>query len=254
MSIGHCDSEPDVTPGIVSAQEAIDIFTAARGEKQVFSPSHIRWIRLYYELLSLSSFSVPISIAALGVASYTWTLDSIELGPTKATLHAISIRRRNQEIGVDTPLPELFKQKVKSPPSAIKMIRFMRRKSEDNAESFHRHIIRVDFPPESRFSSREDCEFVLHMRKNSFHNNCKICFWFPAEMSDQMLNHRMSSADGNSTLYLTSLDLDHPEDADKTFNVRTIDENTVSDSMNISSVPNAYQRFYVKINVRYTKL
>jgi hypothetical protein len=92
------------------------------------------------------------------------------------------------------------------------------------------------------------------MRKGSLKNHSKISFWFPAEMSDQMINHRMSSSEGHSTLFLTSLDFDTPEDADKSFNSRMSGQSTPNDTGEISAFPSAFQRFYVKIHVRYTKL
>jgi len=239
---------------IVSAQEAIDVYASAMGGGgKFFTPSQIRWIRLYYELLSVSSFSVPISIAALGLAQYVWTLDSVEIGPTRAVLHAITVRRRNEDRGIDIPLPELFKQKMKSVSSSSFLKLRGRRSSMDELST--RNTIHVDFPVESRFSSREDCELVLHMRKGSMGGKSQITFWFPAEISDQMVNHRVSTSEGHSTLFLTALDFDHPDDVDKNFNVINLREAIKTDTSNeITSIPNAYQRFYVKINVRYTKL
>ena len=167
-----------------SASLAIDMFNTNRGGTGVKIPSQIRVLNFFEELLIMSANSIPIAITALSVSKTLWTLDSIELGPVRFTsVSSILVRPRSIHEYQSLDLPLL--------PSTID----------------HLNTLKIDLR-QSRFTSQEDTAFTIKFKKS------KINFWFFSELTQTMLDHRISQF-GNSTMILTGDELDdHPEIVD----------------------------------------
>jgi hypothetical protein len=203
-----------------SAAEAIELFNHQRGGKDLALSmgSQTRWVHLFGELLALSTNSVPISIAALGQAArYTWTLESIQLGPTRALVQSISVRPRSADKEQILTLPELFKQRMRAG--------IMARSVCD--------VVSVDLAQSANFSNSEDCVFSIRLKKGA--SSSTVSFWFCGEMSQTMINHRCSDKEGRYALILNAPDLDSPSDPDK--------------SLGCSDVG-----FFVKVHVKFSKV
>ena len=217
------------TKTCTTADEAISLFCSARSSDKIFSPSHIRLIKLFEELFNLSSQSVPIAITSLGLAQYSWTLDSIEIGlPDKkpvTVLSSVTVRRRSEEQGKKIDLPELMKVKNSKQHSFPSILGGKTSHLSGDTSS----PILVDFATNSRFASNEDSHITITL-KQGYTKKILLCFWFFAEMTEQMINHRCSSGEGHSTTFLG------PDDMD----------------VSIGALHD--EKFYVKINVRYNRI
>lgn len=206
------------TKSCTTFEEAMSMFSIARSPNGeiIFTPSQIAIIKLFDQLLNLSSRSVPIAITSLGLAQYTWTLDSIEIGlPEKTSgivVSSVAVRRRSEDEARKLVLPELLKLKG----------------SHNSATTTSGSPIMIDFVSGSQFSSNEDCQFTISL-KHGYTKKFSLNFWFFSEMTEQMINHRCSSKEGHSTTFLGPDDIDNA----------------------IGSLHD--EKFYVKINVRYAR-
>lgn len=215
-----------------TAAEALELFNSLRsadselGDGGVKIPSQIRWVKLFEEMLALASYSVPISITSLGLAKFEWTLKSIDLGPTRAAVQSVSVRPRSDKEPTELALPLLLKQKVFPPDSKVQ-------------------VVHVDLG-QTCFASHQDAHFSIRLKKSgSLHRHHTVKFWFPAEMTQTMINHRLSGQE-DSTLFLSSEELDSPDHPDKVLGYRS------SGSAVDAGLPS--ERFFVKVNVKFRKL
>lgn len=208
-----------------TAPEAIELFNSMRlkdsesSEGGLRIPSQIRYVKLFEELLSLSNYSVPLSMTSLSLAKYTWTLTGVELGPTKASVHSIKVKRRSEDEYTHVPLPMLLNQ------SLVPM----------------GQVIKIDVK-EGAFSASEDCHFNIKVKKGMRHSN--ITFWLCSEMTQTMINHRTTS-DGSSTLFLNSAELDSPENAERELGYKSSASNVESE------LPS--ERFFIKFHLKFVK-
>lgn len=189
-------------------EEAVATFTHARSPEKIFSPSQIFALKLFDELLNLSSRSIPIAITSLGLAQYTWTLESVEIGFPNSVVTSIFVRSRSEESGSRIPLPELYKKDHTS------LRQWVGREPECP--------ILLELPPNRSFN--EDSEITIQMRQG-YRKKLTVSWWVFSEMSEQMINHRCSSGEGNSTIFLDPKDLDRE-----------------------------HENVYVKINIRYIRI
>ena len=219
------------TRACASADEAIALFTSTRsqeGDKKIFVPSKMSVIKLFEELLQLSSLSVPIAITSLGLARYSWTLESLEIGlpEDKAAgvviLNSIIVRRRSEEEGSKLVLPELYK--VKNPTHSRFTSMVLNKISQQPVHS----PIHITFPPDNKFTSNEDVQFTINLR-NGYTRKFSTSFWYFSEVSEQMINHK-SLADNASTTILSVSEIDNVP------------------------APLKSEQFYIKINVRYIRI
>ena len=219
-----------------NSTEAISLFNEMRSKEfeSVKLPSQLRYVKLFEELLTLSNFSVPLSVTSLGVAKYSWSLVGIELGPTKAVLQSLKVSLR----GIDTPihieLPLLLQQRLKNQQSVLSS--FIERKEQPKVEDL---IIKAEFNEDTAFHSSQDAQFTIKLKKNI--KTVSVKFWLCSEMSQTMINHR-STSDGTATYFFNSEDLDSPSNAEKSLL-----------SVQPSEDENA-GRFFVKVIVRFNKL
>ena len=221
-----------------TAPEAIELFNSMRtndgGGGGLKIPSQIRWVKLFEELLVLSSNSVPLSITSLSVAKYSWTLVGVELGPTRALVHSLYVRRRNEAQPQQIELPILLQQRMKN--HSVSAGLFKKSGEKEAAQ-----VIAIDVK-EGVFEAREDCHFTIKMRKGI--KSIPLCFWLCSEMTQTMINHR-STSDGMSTLFLTGDDLDSPAHAEKTLGYKRAEGEE-------PSLPS--ERFFVKVSIRFNKV
>ena len=223
-----------------NAPEAIELFNSMRlkdaeeTDSGLRIPSQIRWVKLFEELLILSKHSIPLSITSLSVAKYTWSLIGLEIGPTRAILQSVKIKKRSDEEYIKVKIPTLVQPKVKNY-SVVK-----RNGSETNKVQ----VIQIELKEEDSFVSNEDSYFDIKMKKGLSSTHVK--FWLCSQMAQTMINHR-SNPDGTSTLFLNSEDLDSPGNADKELGYKP-------DSSNEPVSPSLpSERFYVKVHFQFKK-
>jgi hypothetical protein len=221
-----------------NAPEAIELFNNMRlkdaegNDGGLKIPSQIRWVKLFEELLVLSKHSIPLSITSLSVAKYSWSLMTIEVGPTRAIVQSLRIKRRSEEEYNKVELPALLQQKVKNY-SVVK---------RTGPETNQVQVIQIHLK-EDVFVSSEDCYFDIKMKRGFGSSHIK--FWLCSQMAQTMINHR-SNPDGTSTLFLNSEDLDSPTDAEKDLGYKADGTEPVSPSL-------PSERFYVKVHFQFKK-
>jgi hypothetical protein len=201
-----------------TAPEAIELFNAMRaneGEVCLKLPSQIRCVKLFEELLALSNYSVPLSITSLSVTRFEWALLAIDIGPTRAWVYSVRVHPRSSEAEKELELPLLLA------------------KREDLSEK----EVHVDLK-EAGFTCNEDCHVSIKM-KRGFGSSVLVKFWIFSQMSQTMINHRCTSSDGQSTVFLNAEDLDAPSDADKLLGPKSVENS---------------QRFFVKVSLQFRKL
>lgn len=170
-----------------TAPEAIELFTSMRdGSEFMKFPSEKRCVQLFEELLSLSNYSVPLSMTSLSVSRYEWVLLGLDIGCSGAHVHAIFVKPRSAELGKQLELPLLLGKAS----------------SKDNQEK----EIQVNLT-ESMFKCSEDCQFTIKLKRGGRFGSIGLKFWVFTEMSQTMVNHR-STSDGVSTVFFNQEDFD----------------------------------------------
>lgn len=221
----------------LNTPEAISLYNEMRSKEfeSVKLPSQLRYVKLFEELLTLSNFSVPLSVTSLSVAKYSWSLVGIELGPTKAVLQSVKVSLRGIETPFQIELPLLLQQRLKNQQSILSS--FVERKEQLNAEEL---IIKAEFGQDTAFHSSQDAQFTIKLKKNI--KSVPVKFWLCSEMSQTMINHR-STSDGMATFFFNSEDLDSPSNIEKSL----LASQAASDDV-------TSMRFFVKVVVKFNKL
>ena len=171
-----------------NAPEAIELFNSMRsrhGEECLKIPSQIRCVKLFEELLSLSNYSVPLSITSLSVSSYQWALLGFHIGGLeRGIVRSIRVRPRSAELEKKLELPALLQTNHKG-----------------------------NFNLEGQFTCTEDCHFTIKLKRTGhLASGLTLKFWIFSQISQTMINHRCTS-DGTSTVFFNAQDLDSPLNA-----------------------------------------
>ena len=208
-----------------TAAECIEFFNTQRGGSGVQIPSQIRIVKYFEEMMTLCENSIPIAIAAISVAKTRWELLSIELGPTRAILSSVFVRPRSSksDLKLDLPLTHDCRQ------------------STELVQMVH-----IPFTHNNQITFSQDAYFSIKLKKSKSIKQT-VKFWFCAEMTQTMLNHRISS-NGHSTLFLAPEELDAPPNADAVLGYR----HSLTVAQKADGLPS--ERFYVKVNVRFTQV